>query len=296
MINKDTFSRNVKEDLSNKDIGSKAQAFWEAYALRKFLSKAGDGARSTLWAEPYLMRRLLRLSRSTESSALLRTHASLRRRGRSGVKVPAMAIDPNPHQPPTELLLKHSFLRRAYLRGCFLAKGSVLSPLKGHHLEIAVGERKDAVFIQALLNQEGLKSGIVQRRTSFIVYMKDADDICEFLKIVGSSRAVLEYENIRAAKSLRNSVQRMVNMDRANVARSVEASLRQIRDIKLIEKTIGLKSLPKALRTLAEKRMDNPEMSMGELGQLLVPPCSKSAVNHRFRRIASIASKIRESQ
>jgi DNA-binding protein WhiA len=147
-----------------------------------------------------------------------------------------------------------------------------------------------------MLDKEGLKGGLVKRRSSHVAYLKDADEIAEFLRLTGAFQAVLDYENIRARKSLMSSVLRVVNMDRANVSRAVEASIKQLGDIRLIDEEIGLSRLPHALRELARARLEHPDLTMEELGQLLVPQASKSAVNHRFRRIAEIADGLRKEK
>ncbi len=144
------------------------------------------------------------------------------------------------------------------------------------------------------MEKEGLKGGLVRRRSSHVAYLKDADEIAEFLRITGAFQAVMDYEDIRARKSLKSSVLRMVNMDRANVSRAVEASIKQLLDIRTIDEEMGLSNLPSALRELARVRLANPDLTMEELGQMLVPAASKSAVNHRFRRIAEIAAGLRQ--
>ena len=126
-----------------------------------------------------------------------------------------------------------------------------------------------------------------------MVYLKDAGEICDLLKLMGASRAVFEYENVRVTKSLKSSVQRLVNMDEANVSRTVEAALRQTADIRLIDMEEGLIHLAPALNKLARLRLEHPGASMEDLGLMMVPPISKSAVNHRFRRLAKIASDLR---
>jgi hypothetical protein len=126
-----------------------------------------------------------------------------------------------------------------------------------------------------------------------VVYLKDAGEICDLLKLMGASRAVFEYENVRVTKSLKSSVQRLVNMDEANVSRTVEAALRQTADIRLIDMEEGLIHLAPALNKLARLRLEHPGASMEDLGLMMVPPISKSAVNHRFRRLAKIASDLR---
>jgi len=191
------------------------------------------------------------------------------------------------------MLEANAELRRSFLRGAFLAKGYISSPNRDHHLEIALPLEKDALLVKSLLRKEGLNPGIVPRRSGWVVYLKDSDEITQLLKALGASRAVLEYENVRVQKELKASVQRLVNMDGANVSRTVNAAFTQVQDILVIDSEMGLGRLPKALRELAMLRLENPDLSMEELGKLLTPPASKSAVNHRFRRIAKIARDLK---
>ncbi|HHW18745.1 MAG TPA: DNA-binding protein WhiA [Firmicutes bacterium] len=289
-MEKDTFSEVLKEELAHVRIGTHAQAFWEAYALRRYLpprskresKRLKDG--TVVSGRPFLLRRLYFLEKKLSGQG-----PAFRRQGKG------LLIDGNglPAEPPLHILLKNAAARRCYLRGTFLARGSVASPHKSHHLEMAFANRCDAMWIKTLLEKEELKAGITDRRSAWVVYLKDSDEISKFLTILGAFRSVLEYENIRAKKNLKSSVQRLVNMDRANVSRAVEAALRQIEDIVLIDSERGLSSLSPALRELAVLRLENPDMTMEELGQALNPPASKSAVNHRFRRIAEIASRLR---
>lgn len=300
-MGKESFSRSVKEELAKVTVPGTTAAFWEACALRHFLSDSPpdsplSSVETTLAAKPFLLRRLYYLER--QGSGL---HPSFKRRtpssnrNRSNRKVQARARTDR-MRPSPDLLIKDESCRRAYLRGVFLAKGYVASPLKTHHLETVLPNRKEAVIVQSLLSVEGLRAGLIKRRSSWIVYMKNAAHIVEFLKMTGASNSLLQYEDIRVRKSLKNSVQRLVNMDRANVSRSVEASLRQLEHIRIIDQEKGLSHLPPALRELARLRILNPGLSLEELGELLNPPASKSAVNHRFRRIARIADKLAEKK
>ncbi len=294
-MDKYSFSKTVKLELAKVEITDSFQAFWEALALRRLLAHGHYLSSETqISAEPFLARRLYYLGkRGSGVSPSLKTRflgpKSWLRRG----KVTVNTSVKDRALPAYDILRRNAFCRRAYLRGLFLAKGSVSSPSKEHHLEIVLATKNEALFVQSLLKREGLKSGAIRRRSFYVVYIKGGDRISEFLKLLGASQSVLYYENIRAGKSLKSSVQRIVNMDRANVSRSVEASLKQMGNIELIDKEQGLMRLPKALRELARLRMENPDLSMEELGRLLNPPISKSAVNHRFRRIANIASGLR---
>ncbi len=296
-MGKESFSRSVKEELAKATVPGTAAAFWEAHALRRFLCDSpsdspSSGLETTLAAEPFLLRRLYYLER--QGSGL---HPSFKRQAHGGNrtrpnrKVQAKArIDKI--RPSPDLLVRDETCRRAYLRGVFLAKGYVASPLKTHHLELALPNKREALLVQSLISVEGLRAGLIKRRSSWVVYMKNAGHIVEFLKMTGASNSLLKYEDIRVRKSLKNSVQRLVNMDRANVSRSVEASLKQLEHIRIIDQEKGLSHLPPALRELARLRILNPGLSLEELGELLNPPASKSAVNHRFRRIAKIAENL----
>lgn len=184
--------------------------------------------------------------------------------------------------------------RRAYLRGLFLGAGSVANPEKRHHLELVFGDEGQARLARQLLTGFGLKPGLTQRQHKFVVYLKGGEDIASFLNLVGAHQALLEYENVRALKSVKNQVNRQVNADTANLARTVEAAERHIEKLKFLARTIGLKSLPAGLRQVAEARLAHPEASLAELGQLLDPPLGKSGVNHRLRKLSQLADEIRE--
>jgi len=292
-MDQDTFSRTVKEELARVPVKGHSQAYWEAFALRKFLpARSRNAADGSFSAEPFVIRRLYYLMKqgSGVQASISRAIAGNRRRT-GGRILPAKPGEPA--GPSLGRLKESAACRRGFLRGVFLARGSVASPARAHHLEIALPARKDALLVRSLLSKEELRCGLVGRRSAWVVYLKDGDDIAEFLKAAGATASVLKYEDMRARKSLKNSVQRLVNMDRANVGRSVEASLRQLEDIRLIDEEKGLRRLSPALRELARLRVENPDMSMEELGQTLARPASKSAVNHRFRRIAEIAAGIR---
>ena len=183
--------------------------------------------------------------------------------------------------------------KRAYIRGVFLGAGYMTDPSKGYHLEIAIRGPEHAQFISDLLREFGIRAGIVPRRGRSVVYVKDGDDIVELLRVMQASSALLELENARILRSIRGDVNRLVNAENANLAKTVDASLGQIRDIELIDDVMGIRRLPPALAAAARLRLENPEASLTELGAMLSPPVSKSGVNHRMRRIARIADDIR---
>lgn len=183
-----------------------------------------------------------------------------------------------------------SCCRRAYLRGCFLAGGSVSNPeSNGYHWEIATELMYHAVSIRTLLAELGVKSGIVPRKQQQVVYVKDSEQIAQLLSIIGSIQGRLDFENARVLKEMRNRVNRLVNCETANVSKTVEAAQRQVTAIRRLAALKGLESLNPGLRQVARLRLEHPEATLDELGQLANPPLSKSAVNYRLRRLVALA-------
>ncbi|MCR4399124.1 MAG: DNA-binding protein WhiA [Firmicutes bacterium] len=178
---------------------------------------------------------------------------------------------------------------RAYLRGFFLGRGSVVSPSRGNHLEMVAPNEVQARDIRGLLRSFGLNSSIVGRKTCSVVYMKEGEHIATFLNLIGAHSSLLNYENVRVRKEVMNRVNRLVNMETANINKIADASVRQVNDIRAIRSCAGLEALPASLRRIAVARLEHPEASLEELGDLMEPPLSKSAVNHRMRRIRRIA-------
>lgn len=196
-----------------------------------------------------------------------------------------------------QMLSSPQFVRccsRAFLRGYFLGSGFIAPPGKGHHLELIVSDREEAGQIASLLDRHGIQAKISRRRTGHLVYLKHAPGIVDFLNLTGAHSALLAYENVRAYKTVRSRVNRLVNMETANLTKVVEASSRQVEDIDLIARTQGLASLPDHLAGIARLRLDNPDATLEELGRMAEPPVGKSGVNHRMRKIAEIAGSIRQ--
>lgn len=182
--------------------------------------------------------------------------------------------------------------RRAYLRGAFLAAGSVNNPEGEYHLEISTSDEQAALDICKMINRCGLAAKVSLRKNWFVVYLKESEQIVEFLNLIGAHRALLNFENIRIVKGMRNQVNRLVNCETANLSKVVNAALRQTENIRLIEETIGLEKLPPRLREIAELRLKHPETSLKELGQMMTIPVGKSGVNHRMRKLEEIAARI----
>lgn len=183
---------------------------------------------------------------------------------------------------------------RAYLRGAFLCRGSLASPEKEYHLEFAVEQRALAESIVKALGALGLEGKVSVRKGAHVVYLKGGEAIVEALKEMGASKAILEMENVRIVKGMRNRVNRLVNSETANVEKTVVAALSQLEAIRLIEERVGLEALPPALRSLARARLEHPYASLRELGELLVPQVSKSGVNYRMNRLLEYARNLME--
>jgi len=179
----------------------------------------------------------------------------------------------------------------SYLRGAFLGGGFIANPKRDFHFELSCGYESLAHGLVALLAQNTIAAKAIMRRNSWIVYIKGAEPIVDFLALVGAHRAVLAIEDVRVTKSIRNDENRRVNAEMANQAKSVEASLTQIQNIQLLIDEKKLDTLPRALQEVALLRLAHPDVSLRELGELATPPLSKSAINHRIRRIDELVQK-----
>lgn len=183
---------------------------------------------------------------------------------------------------------------RSYLRGAFLATGSVNNPeTSSYHLEIYSLYEDHNQTICEMMNRYILNARTAKRRSGYITYLKEAEKIADFLSLIGATSSMLKFEDVRIMRDMRNSVNRIVNCENANFNKVADAANRQIESIKYLDKKIGLNNLPVKLQEIAIARMAHPEVSLKELGEL-VPggPISKSGVNHRLRKIMEQAEKM----
>lgn len=194
------------------------------------------------------------------------------------------------------IITERSCCKKAYLRGAFLAGGSVGSPEKSYQLEIAAVSKNEAGKLKDILSSFNLTSGVVLRRQRYVVYVKDGNSISSILGILGAVNSLMDFENVRILKDIRNTVNREVNCDSANLAKVANAANRQIEDIRLINEKIGIDNLPDNLQTVSRLRLEHPYLSIKELGEMLEPPLSKSAVNHRFRKLSELAEGLNKSK
>lgn len=192
-------------------------------------------------------------------------------------------------------LLDRVCCRKSFLRAAFLTGGSISDPEKTYHLEIASHNAICAHTIKELLKDYNINVKIITRKGSYVAYIKEGENIVDFLNIIGAHSALMELENVRILKEMRNSVNRIVNCETANLEKTVNASVRQVENIRLIEATIGIRNLPENLIDIATLRLENNDLSLKELGEMLSPKLGKSGVNHRLRKLDEIAEKIREN-
>lgn len=178
---------------------------------------------------------------------------------------------------------------RAYIRGGFLAVGSITSPEKAYHLELSFTDKNIALEYMEFMKEFDLKPKHLSRKGYEIVYLKEGQDIVDFLNVIGAHQGLMEMENIRILKDMRNQVNRIVNCETANLGKIVNASLKQVDFIKHLDNTTGIENLPAGLKEIARLRLEFPEASLTELGNMLTPPLGKSGVNHRLRKLEKIA-------
>lgn len=193
-------------------------------------------------------------------------------------------------------ILGKNCCRRAFLRGAFLAAGSVSDPERSYHFEIICQTRQLAGELCDLIGGLGVKARVVVRRKSFVVYVKESSAISDLLGLMQADVSMLRFESVRVVRDVRGNVNRKVNCETANISKTAKAAARQIEDIELIEKTIGFSKLPDRLDEVAQIRLQYPAATFAEIGRMLDPPVGKSGVNHRLRRLGEIAEDLRKKQ
>ena len=184
-------------------------------------------------------------------------------------------------------------LARLYIREAFIKSGSMNDPNKKYHLQIMFKEKAKAEEMQTLLNNFNIHAKIIKKEKDYMLYLKDGEEISEFLALVGANKSVIKFEEVRVIKETRNDINRLVNCETANLNKTINASVKQIEDINKIKKAGKLNELPETLKEIAEVRINNPEMSLIELGKLLDKPIGKSGVNHRLKKLSQISEELK---
>jgi DNA-binding protein WhiA len=309
-----SFASDVKKELTLLEV-HQANAKAELMALIMMsgsLSLANHRFILNVQSEnPAIARRIYQLLKkfyAVESEVLVRRKMKLKknnlyvvrlRKGTENVLTDLGIFDGHQITRQAAISLLHQDSQiRSYLRGAFLAAGSVNNPeTSRYHLEIysLYEEQNDLICRQ--INRYHLNARKTQRRSGYITYLKEAEKIADFLSLIGATNAMLKFEDIRIVRDMRNSVNRIVNCENANLNKVADASNRQLNNIKYIQQQIGLDRLPAKLRDISLARLAHPEISLKELGEM-VPngPISKSGVNHRLRKINELAVAIKEGK
>lgn len=195
----------------------------------------------------------------------------------------------------SNIITKSVCCKRAFIRGAFVCIGYISDPEKNYHLEFANLSLSQAESLKNIINFFDIDAKIIEKRDNYIVYIKEGEQIVDLLNIIEAHKSLLELENIRIIKDVRNNINRIVNCETANLNKIVANGLKQKEDIQFIKNKIGLDNLPKQLKDVAEIRLKHSDISLKELGEMLVPPISKSGVNHRLKKINKIAESLREN-
>ena len=199
-------------------------------------------------------------------------------------------------QPVSRLIVKNACCKRAFLRGTFLSVGSMSDPAKSYHLEFACTDESKAKQLQEIMSDFDIDSRIILRKKYYVVYLKEGSGIVDLLNVCGAPVSLMDMENLRILKEMRNSVNRRVNCETANIAKTVNAAARQVDDIEYLKAHYDFKNLPHSLREMAEVRLENPDATLKELGEYFNPPIGKSGVNHRLRKLGELAERVREEE
>ena len=286
-----SFSAEVKEELAKHISPARHCQMAELSAMLHYAGQYGlmeDGT--------------LTIGFQSENEAVLRKGFTLLKKAYNidtviGVKgqkkADLLAIMGDLSGPADTSLLKRACCRRAFIRGAFLSCGSISDPTKGYHLEFVCNNRTQAEQLQEIIGQFDIEAKIVCRKKYFVVYVKEGAGIVELLNIMEAHVALMNLENLRILKEMRNSINRRVNCEAANIQKTVQASTRQVENIIYLRDYYGFSRLPDNLREMAEVRLAYPEAALKELGEYLSPPVGKSGVNHRLRKLSELAEKLR---
>ena len=190
------------------------------------------------------------------------------------------------------VVIQETCCKRSFLRGVFLASGSMSDPEKSYHFEIVCHTLEQAQQLKELMEFFEAEPKIVERKERMVVYLKEGSQIVDLLNVMEAYVSLMNLENVRILKEMRNSVNRKVNCETANINKTVNAAVKQMEDIKRIRDTIGFDNIPEPLAEIAQARLDYPEATLKELGTYLDPPVGKSGVNHRLRKLAAIAENL----
>ena len=183
--------------------------------------------------------------------------------------------------------------KRAIVRGAFLGSGTVSNPKSVYHLEMLFENKENADYIKYILDENEISSNLLKRENKYLVYIEHGENISNFLAFIGANKSMLEFEDTRIIKEVRNKVNRLVNYETANLNKTISASVKQIEDIKLIKQKRKFDLLSEKEQEIANLRIKNPNASLKELGEMIKPKIGKSGVNHRLQSISNLAESLK---
>ena len=313
-----SFSSNVKDELSRQMPGARHCQIAETAAILSLCGRVKISASGRFWIEIHtenvaVARKYFTLLKKTFN---IRTDVSIRsgmNHGRSRTYIVAV----REHEEALKVLqavklintqgeigenlslirnvvLQNACCRRAFIRGAFLAAGSISAPEKFYHFEIVCPTEPKAEQLKKIIATFDIEAKIVPRKRYYVVYIKEGSQIVDILNVMEAPVSLMELENIRIVKEMRGSVNRQVNCETANINKTVSAAVKQIEDIRFIQSVAGLSGLPESLQEMARIRLERPEATLKELGEALEPPVGKSGVNHRLRKLSLVAEELRQ--
>lgn len=315
-----SFSRKVKEELSKQNVTARHCMIGEITAIitmcGKVLINSQDRFSVKIVTENIDVARkyftLLKKAFNIKAEITIRQNSQLK-------KSRVYTVTVNNHKDAERLLMASKFLdsngyinedvsgannvvimnsccKRAFLRGAFLASGSISTPEKAYHFEIVCDSFEKAYQLCDIIRFFDIEAKVVERKKKIVVYIKEGESIVDMLNIMEAHQSLMDLENVRILKDMRNNVNRKVNCETANINKTVAASVKQIEDINLINDTIGFDGLQQQLKDMAIVRLENPDASLKELGIILSPQVGKSGVNHRLRKLGEIAEDLRHKK
>ena len=313
-----SFSSSVKDELSRQMPGARHCQIAETAAILSLCGRVKISASDHFWIEIHtenvaVARKYFTLLKKTFN---IRTDVSIRsgiNPGRSRTYIVAV----REHEEALKVLqavklinsqgeigenlslirnvvLQNACCRRAFIRGAFLAAGSISAPEKFYHFEIVCPTEPKAEQLKNIIATFDIEAKIVPRKKYYVVYIKEGSQIVDILNVMEAPVSLMELENIRIVKEMRGSVNRQVNCETANINKTVSVAVKQIEDIRFIQSVAGLSGLPESLQEMARIRLERPEATLKELGEALEPPVGKSGVNHRLRKLSLVAEELRQ--
>lgn len=296
-----SFSYNVKKELAAKAEAPKHCRVAQLSAMAAFCAEYKDGKvifRHENELVPGVIKELLSAAFSvseadceTAPGKLILANREKAEQLLMGIKW--MTAGPDgirfERKPVSAILMRNDCCKKAYLRGAFLCAGSVNDPNGAYHFEIVCKYPDEAEAVAGILKGFSLDVKSIERKKNRVVYLKDGSNITDALNLMGAFTAQMDFYNIMILKDMRNNVNRKVNCETANLKKTVAASVEQIKDIEYIRDNFGLEVLKEGLREVARLRLENPDASLKDLGEMLDPPLGRSGVNHRLKAISEFA-------